>query len=82
MSDPLCSNIHVRFDDKEPDNKMSEQDDSYAGVPYQYINSEPEKASEAVETSEAVEASEAVLEEDAEEASQLEASQEHDDTSE
>ncbi|KAK2445742.1 putative mitochondrial protein [Trifolium repens] len=68
--------IHVRFDDKEPDSKMSEQDDSYAGVPYQYINSEPEKASEAVE------ASEVVLEEDAEEASQLEASQEHDDTSE
>ncbi|WJX39850.1 hypothetical protein P8452_27360 [Trifolium repens] len=68
--------IHVRFDDKEPDSKMSEQDDSYADVPYQYINTEPEKASEAVE------ASEAVLEEDAEEASQLEASQEHDDTSE
>jgi hypothetical protein len=61
---------------------MSEQDNSYAGVPYQYINSEPEKTSKAVETSEAVEASEAVLEEDAEEASQLEASQEHDDTSE
>ncbi|WJX24547.1 hypothetical protein P8452_13641 [Trifolium repens] len=68
--------IHVRFDDKEPDSKMSEQDNSYAGVPYQYTNTEPEKASEAVE------ASEAVLEEDAEEASQLEASQEHDDTSE
>ncbi|KAK2435811.1 putative mitochondrial protein [Trifolium repens] len=68
--------IHVRFDDKEPDSKMSEQDNSYAGVPYQYIDSEPEKASEAVE------ASEAVLEENAEEASQLEASQEHDDTSE
>ncbi|KAK2452140.1 putative mitochondrial protein [Trifolium repens] len=68
--------IHVRFDDKEPDSKMSEQDNSYAGVPYQHIDSEPEKASEAVE------ASEAVLEEDAEEASQLEASQEHDDTSE
>ncbi|WJX68356.1 hypothetical protein P8452_52731 [Trifolium repens] len=68
--------IHVRFDDKEPDSKMSEQDNSYAGVPYQYIDSEPKKASEAVE------ASEAVLEEDAEEASQLEASQEHDDTSE
>ncbi|WJX18836.1 hypothetical protein P8452_08595 [Trifolium repens] len=24
--------IHVRFDDKEPDSKMSEQDDSYAGA--------------------------------------------------
>ncbi|WJX24545.1 hypothetical protein P8452_13640 [Trifolium repens] len=68
--------IHVRFDDKEPDSKMSEQDDSYAGVPYEYIHSEPEKASEAIEVSEAV------LEEDAEGASPIEASEEHDDTSE
>ncbi|KAK2389666.1 hypothetical protein QL285_063241 [Trifolium repens] len=68
--------IHVRFDDKEPDSKMSEQDDSYAGVPYQYNNSEPEKASESNETSEAE------LEEDSVEASPIEASEGHDDISE
>ncbi|WJX45885.1 hypothetical protein P8452_32733 [Trifolium repens] len=68
--------IHVRFDDKEPGSKMSEQDNSYAGVPYQYNNLEPEKASEANETSEAE------LEEVSEEASPIEASEEHDDISE
>ncbi|KAK2422446.1 hypothetical protein QL285_032979 [Trifolium repens] len=68
--------IHVRFDDKEPDSKMSEQDNSYAGVPYQYNNSEPEKASEANGTSEAE------LEEDSVEASPIEASEGNDDISE
>ncbi|WJX83571.1 hypothetical protein P8452_66227 [Trifolium repens] len=68
--------IHVRFDDKEPDSKMSEQDDSYAGIPYQYNNPEPEKASDANETLEAV------LEEVSEEASPIEASEKHDDISE
>ncbi|WJX51639.1 hypothetical protein P8452_37816 [Trifolium repens] len=68
--------IHVRFDDKEPDSKMSEQDDSYAGVPYLYNNPEPEKASDANETSDAV------LEEVSEEASSIEASEGHDDISE
>ncbi|WJX88387.1 hypothetical protein P8452_70484 [Trifolium repens] len=68
--------IHVRYDDKEPDSKMSEQNDNYAGVPYEYIISEPEKAPEAIEVSEPV------LEEDAEGAFPLEASEEHDDTSE
>ncbi|KAK2456670.1 cysteine-rich RECEPTOR kinase [Trifolium repens] len=68
--------IHVRFDDKEPDSKMSEQVDSYAGVPYQYHNSEPEKTSEANGTSEAE------LEEVSEEASPIEASEDHDDISE
>ncbi|KAK2402258.1 hypothetical protein QL285_051795 [Trifolium repens] len=63
--------IHVIFDDKEPDSKMSEQDDSYAGVPYLYNNPEPEKASDANETSEAE------LEEVSEEASER-----HDDISE
>ncbi|KAK2367888.1 putative mitochondrial protein [Trifolium repens] len=51
---------------------MSEQDDSYAGVPYLYNNPEPEKASDANETSEAV------LEEVSEEASPIEASEGHD----
>ncbi|KAK2398040.1 putative mitochondrial protein [Trifolium repens] len=68
--------IHVRFDDKEPDNKMSEQDNSYAGIPYLYNNSEPEKASEGNKTSDAV------LEKASEEASPIEASEEHDDISE
>jgi hypothetical protein len=68
--------IHVRFDDKEPDNKMSEQDDSYAGVPYQYNYPEAEKTSEANETSEAE------MEVISEEASPIEASEEHDDISE
>ncbi|KAK2382406.1 putative mitochondrial protein [Trifolium repens] len=68
--------IHVRFDDKEPDSKMSEQDNSYAGVPYQYNNPEPEKASDVNESSEVV------LEEVSEEASPIEASEEHDDISE
>ncbi|KAK2374267.1 putative mitochondrial protein [Trifolium repens] len=68
--------IHVRFDDKEPDNKMSEQNNSYAGIPYLYNNSEPEKASDANETSEAV------LKEVSQEASPIEASEEHDDISE
>ncbi|KAK2354920.1 putative mitochondrial protein [Trifolium repens] len=68
--------IHVRFDDKEPDSKMSEQHDSYAGIPYQYNNPEPERASDANETSEAV------LEEVSEEGSPIEASEEHDDISE
>ncbi|WJX52128.1 hypothetical protein P8452_38270 [Trifolium repens] len=65
--------IHVRFDDKEPDNKMSEQDNSYAGIPYLYNNSESEKASETNETSDAV------LEEASEEEPLTEASEEHDD---
>ncbi|KAK2401717.1 putative mitochondrial protein [Trifolium repens] len=65
--------IHVRFDDKEPDNKMSEQDNSYAGIPYLYNNSESEKASETNETSDAV------LEEASEEEPPTEASEEHDD---
>jgi hypothetical protein len=43
--------IHVRFDDKEPDTKMSEQDDSYAGVPYQYNYPEPETTSDANDAS-------------------------------
>ncbi|KAK2382366.1 putative mitochondrial protein [Trifolium repens] len=68
--------IHVRFDDKEPDSKMSEQDDSYAGVPYQYNYTEPGI------TSNANEASEAQLEIASEEASPIEASEEHDDISE
>jgi hypothetical protein len=68
--------IHVRFDDKEPNSKMSEQDESYAGVPYQYNNPAPEKTSEANETSEAE------LEEGSEEASPIVASEEHDDISE
>ncbi|KAK2403016.1 hypothetical protein QL285_052490 [Trifolium repens] len=68
--------IHVRFDDKVPDNKMSEQDDSYAGVPYQYNYPEAEKISEANETSEAE------MEVISEGASPIEASEEHDDISE
>ncbi|WJX78107.1 hypothetical protein P8452_61361 [Trifolium repens] len=68
--------IHVRYDDKEPDSKISEQDDSYAGVPYLYNNPEPEKASDANETSEAE------LEEASEEAYPIEAFEEHDDISE
>ncbi|WJX78348.1 hypothetical protein P8452_61580 [Trifolium repens] len=68
--------IHVTFDDKEHDSKMSEQYDSYAGVPYQYNNSEPQKASDANETSESE------LEEVSVEASPIEASEGHDDISE
>ncbi|KAK2395618.1 hypothetical protein QL285_057339 [Trifolium repens] len=68
--------IHVRFNDKEPDNKMSEQDDSYAGVPYQYNYPEAEKTSEANETPEAE------MKVIPEEASPIEASEEHDDISE
>ncbi|KAK2402703.1 hypothetical protein QL285_052200 [Trifolium repens] len=68
--------IHVRFDDKELDSKVSEQDDSYAGVPYQYNLPEPEK------TSEGNEASEAKIEVDSEGASPIDASEEHDDISE
>ncbi|KAK2428633.1 putative mitochondrial protein [Trifolium repens] len=55
---------------------MSEQNDSYAGIPYQYNDSEPEKASEANEISEAE------VEEASEEASPLEASEDHNDVSE
>ncbi|KAK2415764.1 putative mitochondrial protein [Trifolium repens] len=55
---------------------MSEQDDSYACVLYQYHNSEPEKTSEANGTSEAE------LEEVSEEASPIKASEDHDDISE
>ncbi|KAK2351900.1 hypothetical protein QL285_096913 [Trifolium repens] len=54
---------------------MSELDDSYADVPYQYNLPEPEKTSEANETSKAK------LEEISEEASPIEASEEHDDIS-
>ncbi|WJX25006.1 hypothetical protein P8452_14084 [Trifolium repens] len=68
--------IHVIFDDKEPDSKMSEQDDSYAGAPYQYNLPEPEK------TSEGNEASEAEIEVDSEGTSLIEAFEEHDDISE
>ncbi|KAK2450481.1 putative mitochondrial protein [Trifolium repens] len=64
--------IHVRFDDKEHDSKMSEQDDSYAGIEYQYNYQNPEKASETIEASEA----------QMEEASDEAASEEHDDVSE
>ncbi|KAK2389986.1 hypothetical protein QL285_063537 [Trifolium repens] len=45
--------IHVRFDDKEPDSKKSEQTESFAGEQYQYDYPEPEISSEAVEVSEA-----------------------------
>ncbi|WJX72495.1 hypothetical protein P8452_56374 [Trifolium repens] len=55
---------------------MSEQDDSYAGVPYQYNYPEPET------TSDANEASEAQMEVASEEATPIEASEEHDDISE
>ncbi|KAK2375015.1 putative mitochondrial protein [Trifolium repens] len=55
---------------------MSEQDDSYAGVPYQYNYPEAEKTSEANETSEAE------MEVISEEAFPIEASEEHDDISE
>ncbi|WJX61599.1 hypothetical protein P8452_46671 [Trifolium repens] len=68
--------IHVRFDDKEPDNKTSEQYDSYAEVPYQYNYSEAEKTLEANETSEAE------IEVISEEASPIETFEEHDNISE
>jgi hypothetical protein len=44
--------IHVKFDDKEPDNKMSELVESLADFQISKDTSEPEKTLEVVEASE------------------------------